>query len=112
MAAGFSYMNCLTVIQASQGLAKHVQSKGREFASKGVIIGHDARHQSDRFAELAANAFVALQIPVKFVRESAPTPLVAFGVKHFEAAAGVVVTASHVRTIGPRPRSMWIVFHR
>ncbi|EPS26759.1 hypothetical protein PDE_01698 [Penicillium oxalicum 114-2] len=95
MAAGFSYMNCLTVIQASQGLAKHVQSKGREFASKGVIIGHDARHQSDRFAELAANAFVALQIPVKFVRESAPTPLVAFGVKHFEAAAGVVVTASH-----------------
>ncbi|KAJ5377640.1 Phosphoribomutase [Penicillium cataractarum] len=95
MAAGFTYMNCLTVIQASQGLAKHIQSKGPEVASKGVIIGHDARHYSHKFAQLAANAFVALQIPVKFVDESAPTPLVAFGVYHFGAAAGVVVTASH-----------------
>ncbi|KAF7716990.1 Uncharacterized protein PECH_003199 [Penicillium ucsense] len=95
MAAGFSFMNCLTVIQASQGLAKHIESQGKEFASKGVIIGHDARHQSHKFAQLAANAFLALHIPVKFVNESAPTPLVAFGVKHFKAAAGVVVTASH-----------------
>lgn len=100
MAAGFSYMNCLTVIQASQGLAKHIQNKGPEIASKGVIIGHDARHYSHKFAQLAANAFVALQIPVKFVDESAPTPLVAFGVQYFKAAAGVVVTASHVRPDG------------
>ncbi|KAJ5153079.1 Phosphoribomutase, partial [Penicillium canariense] len=95
MAAGFSYMNCLTVIQASQGLAKHIRNKRPEIASKGVIIGHDARHHSHRFAQLAANAFIAQQIPVKFVDESAPTPLVAFGVHKFKAAAGIVVTASH-----------------
>jgi phosphoglucomutase len=100
MAAGFTYMNCLTVIQASQGLAKYIQSKGPEIASKGVIIGHDARHYSHKFAQLAGNAFIALQIPVKFIDESAPTPLVAFGVHHFKAAAGVVVTASHVRLDG------------
>lgn len=97
MAAGFSCMNSLTVIQASQGLAKYIHTKRPEIASQGVVIGHDARHNSDRFAMLAANAFIALKIPVWFYEQEAPTPLVPFGVNHFKAAAGIMVTASHVR---------------
>ncbi|KAJ5692446.1 Phosphoribomutase [Penicillium macrosclerotiorum] len=95
MAAGFSYMNCLTVIQASQGLAKYIRTKRPEIASRGVIIGHDARHHSHRFAQLAANAFISQKIPVRFIDEPAPTPFVSFGVREFNTAAGVVVTASH-----------------
>lgn len=95
MAAGFSCMNSLTVIQASQGLAKHIHGRP-EIASKGVVIGHDARHNSDRFAVLAANAFLALGIPVWFFDQAGPTPMVPFGVNHFNAAAGIMVTASHV----------------
>ncbi|KAJ5572909.1 hypothetical protein N7450_009893, partial [Penicillium hetheringtonii] len=95
MAAGFSCMNSLTVIQASQGLAKYIHTKRPEIASQGVVIGHDARHNSDRFAMLAANAFIALKIPVWFYEQEAPTPLVPFGVNHFKAAAGIMVTASH-----------------
>lgn len=97
MAAGFSCMNSLTVIQASQGLAKYIRNSRPDIASRGVVIGHDARHNSDRFAVLAANAFIALQIPVWFFDQAAPTPLVPFGVNHFKAAAGIMVTASHVR---------------
>ncbi|KAJ5885218.1 hypothetical protein N7495_009728 [Penicillium taxi] len=95
MSAGFSRMNSLTVIQASQGLAKYIKTRKPQIASKGVVIGHDARHQSRRFAELAANAFIALQIPVWFFSEISPTPMVPYGINHWKAAAGVMVTASH-----------------
>lgn len=90
-------MNALTVIQASQGLAKYISTKRSDVASKGVVIGHDARHNSRRFAELAANAFIALRIPVWFFTEPSPTPTVPFGINYFGAAGGVMVTASHVR---------------
>lgn len=89
-------MNALTVIQASQGLAKYIHTQRSEIASKGVVIGHDARHNSRRFAELAANAFIALKIPVWFFAEPSPTPTVPFGINHFQAAGGIMVTASHV----------------
>ncbi|CAG8020124.1 unnamed protein product [Penicillium olsonii] len=95
MAAGFSCMNSLTVIQASQGLAKFIRDKRSEIASSGVVIGHDARHNSARFAALAANAFIAQRIPVWFFKEEGPTPMVPFGVNYFQAAAGIMVTASH-----------------
>ncbi|KAJ5334613.1 hypothetical protein N7452_007016 [Penicillium brevicompactum] len=95
MAAGFSCMNSLTVIQASQGLAKFIRDKRSEIASSGVVIGHDARHNSARFAALAANAFIAQRIPVWFFKEEGPTPMVPFGVNHFRAAGGIMVTASH-----------------
>ncbi|KAJ5198019.1 uncharacterized protein N7498_007136, partial [Penicillium cinerascens] len=94
MAAGFSCMNSLTVIQASQGLAKYIHGRPN-IASRGVVIGHDARHNSDRFAKLAANAFIALGIPVWFFDQAGPTPMVPFGVNHFNAAGGIMVTASH-----------------
>ncbi|PLN80723.1 phosphoglucomutase [Aspergillus taichungensis] len=95
MAAGFSCMNCLTVIQASQGLAKYIKDKHAAIAPGGVVIGHDARHNSDKFAALAANAFISLGIPVWFYSPPSITPSVPFGVTHLRAAAGIMVTASH-----------------
>ncbi|KAJ5124350.1 Alpha-D-phosphohexomutase alpha/beta/alpha domain I [Penicillium bovifimosum] len=95
MAAGFSCMNSLIVIQASQGLAKFIRDKRSAIAANGVVIGHDARHNSAKFATLAANAFIAQRIPVWFFNQEGPTPMVAFGVNYFGAAAGIMVTASH-----------------
>ncbi|KAL4895547.1 phosphoglucomutase [Aspergillus ambiguus] len=95
MAAGFSCMNSLTVIQASQGLAKYLKVKHGDSASGGVVIGHDARYNSARFAALAANAFIAQEIPVWFYSVSSVTPTVPFGVTHLRAAAGIMITASH-----------------
>lgn len=95
MAAGFSCMNSLTVIQASQGLAKYLSEKHPEIAKNGVVIGWDGRHNSVDFARLASNAFIAEKIPVYWYAKHAATPLVAYGVTFFKAAAGVMITASH-----------------
>lgn len=89
-------MNALTVIQASQGLARYIRDKHPRIASDGVVIGRDARYNSDKYARLAANAFIAQGIPVWLFSEPSVTPLVPFGVTYLRAAAGIMVTASHV----------------
>ncbi|KAL5360290.1 hypothetical protein BJX96DRAFT_150048 [Aspergillus floccosus] len=95
MAAGFSCMNSLTVIQASQGLAKFLKDRHADSAAGGVVIGHDARYNSAKFAQLAANAFIAQEIPVWLYSIESITPTVPFGVTHLRAAAGIMITASH-----------------
>jgi phosphoglucomutase len=96
MEAGFSRMNSLTVIQASQGLAAYVLENVPLAASKGVVIGRDARHNSEKFAKLTAAAFVAKGMKVWWYEDHVHTPLVPFGVSELGAAVGVMITASHV----------------
>lgn len=97
MQAGFAFMNCLTVIQASQGLAKFIQSRDAQRAiEKGVVIGADARHNSDRFALLVSNAMEAMGFKVHWLGGGVQTPLVAWATGFTGAAAGVMITASHV----------------
>lgn len=97
MAGGFARMNDVTVIQAAQGLAAHILAtfSKEECASRGVIIGFDARHNSSRFARLSANVFLSQGIRTRLFRQICPTPFVPFGVLHYSALAGVMVTASH-----------------
>lgn len=94
MEAGFSRMNSLTVIQASQGLAEYLLKTNPDTKTQGVVVGRDARHNSDKFAKLVAAAFVAKAIPVKWLGQ-VHTPLVPYTVGHLRAAAGVMITASH-----------------
>lgn len=95
MRAGFACMNSLTVIQASQGLAAYLLQTEQDVQTRGVVIGRDARHNSEKFAKLAAAAFVAKGIKVWWYETPSHTPLVPFGVREFGAAAGIMVTASH-----------------
>lgn len=94
MEAGFSRMNSLTVIQASQGLAEYLLKTNADAKAQGVVIGRDARHNSDKFAKLVAAAFVAKGIPVRWLGQ-VHTPLVPYTVGQLGAAAGVMITASH-----------------
>lgn len=97
MRAGFAFMNCLTVIQASQGLAKFLKATNEKRAiENGIVIGADARHNSHRFAVLVANAMVAMGFKVQWLGSVIPTPLVAWATGHTGAATGVMITASHV----------------
>ncbi|KAK3113840.1 hypothetical protein LTR53_008478, partial [Teratosphaeriaceae sp. CCFEE 6253] len=98
MKAGYAHMNSLTVLQTSQGLADYIlahtgppQSSGRP----SVVVGYDARHNSEKFARLAAGAFLAKGLRVLWYGELVHTPMVPFAVSRFGAAAGVMVTASH-----------------
>jgi phosphoglucomutase len=95
MEAGFSRMNSVTVIQASQGLAAYLLEHVPDVRHKGVVIGRDARNHSEKFAKLTAAAFVEKGIKVWWFEVPSHTPLVPFGVRELHAAAGVMVTASH-----------------
>lgn len=95
MQAGFACMNSLTVIQASQGLAAYLLQTVKDTKRRGVVIGRDARHNSEKFAKLAAAAFVAKGIKVWWYETPSHTPLVPFGVRELGAVAGIMVTASH-----------------
>ncbi|KAJ3271811.1 Phosphoglucomutase-3 [Terramyces sp. JEL0728] len=95
MGAGYSRMNELTVIQATQGLYSHFNSTVPNFATKGVVVGHDHRFNSDSFAKLTAAVFLSKGVKVYYLKGLVHTPLVPFTVTDTGAACGVMITASH-----------------
>lgn len=97
MKAGFAHMNALTVLQASQGLANYTlqQRASESSGQRPVVIGHDARHNSQRFARLAAAAFLHKGFSVLWFGQLVHTPMVPFTVVKYGAVAGVMITASH-----------------
>lgn len=95
MEAGFSRMNDLTVLQASQGLAVYVKENVQNATERGIVIGHDHRHNSARFAELTKIAFAHQGFKIYQYGDLVHTPMVPFGVDHFHASCGVMITASH-----------------
>ena len=104
-------MNSLTVIQASQGLAKFLKATNEKRAiQNGIVIGADARHNSHRFAVLVANAMLALGFKVQWLGSVIHTPLVSWATGHTGAAAGVMITASHVRSQIPLGSSSILIY--
>ncbi|KAL9551481.1 hypothetical protein PS6_004987 [Mucor atramentarius] len=95
MEAGFSRMNDLTVLQASQGLAIYIEKTVKDAKTRGVVVGHDHRHHSKEFAQLTAAAFIQRGFKVWFYKELVHTPLVPYTIKKLRAAGGVMITASH-----------------
>nr|OQO31751.1 hypothetical protein B0A51_00653 [Rachicladosporium sp. CCFEE 5018] len=98
MKAGFAHMNSLTVLQASHGLADYLlatETAVAEGKSHSIVLGYDARHNSQRFAGLAAAALLSKGIKVLWFGQLVHTPMVPFAIRHFGASAGVMVTASH-----------------
>lgn len=92
---GPTRMNLLVIRQTAAGLGQYLLNQVKDAASRGVVIGYDGRPDSKRFAHNTAEVLTSLGIHVHLTNQVCPTPLVAFGVKHLHAAAGVVVTASH-----------------
>jgi phosphomannomutase len=88
-------MNRAVVIRTSRGLADHLLAHVADAAERGVVVGFDARHDSRRFAEDAVAVFAGAGIRVHWFPTPQPTPLVAYAQKVLDAAAGVVITASH-----------------
>ncbi|TCD63890.1 Phosphoglucomutase-3 [Steccherinum ochraceum] len=95
MEAGWSRMNDLIVIQASQGLCAYVLEQVTDAANRGIVIGHDHRYNSEKWAKLTAAAFISKGVKAYLLKGLVHTPLVPFGVKKLNAACGVMITASH-----------------
>ncbi|ODV66087.1 hypothetical protein HYPBUDRAFT_7400 [Hyphopichia burtonii NRRL Y-1933] len=119
MESGFSHMNDVTIVQASQGLVKYLLKENKKRSS--IVVGYDHRFHSQRFAEITASVALSQGLVVYYLgsvdnlsKESLDTsatkpletvdsedrlyvhtPMVPFAIDHFEASAGVMVTASH-----------------
>lgn len=91
--AGPNRMNRVVVIRAAAGLCAYLKAKG--LTGGPVLIGYDARHKSDVFARDTAAVVRGAGLDAVLLDRPAPTPVVAFGIRHLKAVAGVVVTASH-----------------
>lgn len=90
IADDYTYDN---VRACAQGVASHLKSIGQ--AHRGVVVGFDTRFSSDRFGATVAQVIAANGIPVKLFSQPAPTPACSYGVVSEDAAAGVMITASH-----------------
>ncbi|MBY5011201.1 phospho-sugar mutase [Streptococcus suis] len=93
--AGTNRINVFVVRQATEGLAKLVESKGEEAKQRGVAIAYDSRHFSPEFAFESAQVLAAHGIKSYVFESLRPTPELSFAVRHYNAIAGIMVTASH-----------------
>ena len=95
MGAGTNRMNIYTVGAATQGLSNYLN---KCFAGKkdiSVVVGHDCRNNSDKFAKISADIFSANGIKVYLFDDLRPTPEVSFAIRHFGCQSGINITASH-----------------
>ncbi len=95
MGAGSNRMNIYTVGAATQGLANYLNDVFKEEPEISVVIGHDVRNNSRKFAELAADIFSANGIKVYLFESCRPVPEVSYTIRKLGTQSGVMVTASH-----------------
>ena len=94
LGAGMNRMNKYNVRRATKGLAGYLL-ENPENAARGVVIGYDSRNFSAEFAKDTALTLCAEGVPAYLFDALRPVPLLSYAVRHLNAAAGVVVTASH-----------------
>jgi phosphomannomutase len=91
LGSGPNRMNRVVVAKAAAGLASYVLANG----GHAVVIGYDARRNSDVFARDTAEILTGAGLAAMVLPEPLPTPVLAFAIRHLGCAAGVMVTASH-----------------
>lgn len=93
LGAGSNRMNRVLVAQAAAGLAAYVVEQTGP--GRVIVVGYDGRRNSDVFARDSAEIFAGAGLRAILLPRLLPTPVLAFAVRYFGAAAGVMVTASH-----------------
>lgn len=104
MGAGTNRMNIYTVARASQGYVDYLvgerklaseSNKNGEKGEISLVIAYDSRHNSCKFARIAAEIFAASGIRTWLFPELAATPLLSYAIRFLKCSGGVVITASH-----------------
>jgi len=95
MGVGSNRMNIYTVGAATQGLSNYLKKEFAELEQIKVVIGHDCRNNSRRFAEISAEIFSANGIKVYLFEDLRPTPEVSYAIRKLGCQSGIILTASH-----------------
>ena len=94
LGAGPNRMNRAVVVRAAAGLASYLKQQGAG-PDDSVVIGYDARHDSDVFAHDTAAVMVGAGLRAQVLPRPLPTPVLAYAIRELGCVAGVMVTASH-----------------
>ncbi|MDE6198549.1 MAG: phospho-sugar mutase, partial [Muribaculaceae bacterium] len=84
-----------TVGAATQGLANYLREAFSDLPQISVVVGHDVRNNSRKFAEIVAAIFSANGIKAYLFEDFRPTPELSFAIRHLGCQSGVNITASH-----------------
>ena len=95
MGVGSNRMNIYTVGMATQGFANYLKKNFKDRSSISVVVCHDCRNNSRKFAEAVADIFSANGIKAYLFDDMRPTPECSFAIRHFHCQGGVNITASH-----------------
>jgi phosphoglucomutase len=95
MGAGSNRMNIYTVGSATQGLTNYLQKEFANLDQIKVVVGHDCRNNSRKFAEVTADIFSANGIKVYLFENLRPTPLISYAIRKLGCQSGIMITASH-----------------
>ena len=93
--AGTNRINIYVIRQATEGLARLIESKGGNEKERGVAIAYDSRHFSPEFAFESAAVLAKHGIKSYVFESLRPTPELSFAVRHLNCFAGIMITASH-----------------
>ena len=95
MGVGTNRMNIYTVGAATQGLSNYLKKEFDGLDEIKVVIGHDCRNNSRKFAEISANIFSANGIKVYIFESLRPTPEMSYAIRKLGCQSGIILTASH-----------------
>ncbi|MDR1938132.1 MAG: phospho-sugar mutase [Tannerellaceae bacterium] len=95
MGVGTNRMNIYTVGAATQGFSNYLKKEFGQLELIKVVIGHDCRNNSRRFAEISADIFSANGIKVYLYDDLRPTPEMSYTIRKLGCQGGIILTASH-----------------
>lgn len=95
MGVGTNRINKYTVGSATQGLSNYLLKEFSTLKQIKVVIGHDCRNNSRKFAEICADIFTANGIKVYLFDDLRPTPEISYAIRKLGCQSGIILTASH-----------------
>ncbi len=95
MGAGSNRVNKYTVGSATQGLSNYLLKEFSDLDEIKVVIGHDCRTNSRKYAEISADIFSANGIKVYLFEDLRPTPEISYAIRKLGCQSGIMLTASH-----------------
>jgi len=93
--AGPARMNQATVTAVTAAVARWLLGREPGAAQAGVVLGCDGGHRGEELTAQASRVFAGAGIRVHRIPSAQPAPFLAFAVRYFGAAAGVMITAGH-----------------